>query len=261
MLNALFSAGTGMEAQQLRIAVISNNIANMSTSGFKQSRAVFQDLVYQTHQEPGAATADGSALPSGLQVGTGVKVVSTPIVFSQGVMEQTARDLDVAIEGDGFFEVEIPGAGTAYTRAGSLSINSTGELVTQQGFVIQPPPGSLSGVTNITINSDGTISGVQPGAQAASQIGNLQIATFTNPAGLRQMGKNLYGETEASGSATIGAPAQNGAGTIRQGFLESSNVNIADELIKMVLAQRAFELNSKVVRTADDMMAAMNQMR
>jgi flagellar basal-body rod protein FlgG len=261
MMNALFAAGTGMEAQQLRIAVISNNIANMSTSGFKQSRAVFQDLVYQTYKEPGAATADGSALPSGLQVGTGVKVVSTPVVFSQGVMEQTARDLDIAVAGDGFLQVAIPGVGNAYTRAGSLSINPAGTLVTQQGYEVQPPVGGLSGVSNISINIDGTISGVPSGQQASVPVGNIQLATFSNPAGLRQVGSNLYTETEASGTATIAAPGQNGAGTIRQGFLESSNVNIADELIKMVLAQRAFELNSKVVRTADDMMGAMSQMR
>lgn len=260
MINALYTAATGMEAQQLRISVISNNLANMSTSGFKQSKAVFEDLVYQTKSEAGAAQAGGEIMPSGLQVGTGVKVVSTPLSFTQGVMEQTGRELDLAIEGDGFIAVTVNGQ-TAYTRAGSLSINATGELVTQQGYSLSPPVTGLANVQNITISESGVISGVAQGDSTVSEIGNIQVSTFPNSSGLKAMGRNLYFETEASGTATLNTPGSNGAGTLRQGFLETSNVNIAEELIKMVLAQRSFEMNSKVVRTADDMMAAMNQMR
>jgi len=260
MLNALYSAATGMEAQQLRISVISNNLANMSTSGFKQSRAVFQDLVYQKQQEAGATNTAGQQLPSGIQVGTGVKVVSTPVVFSQGVMEQTARDLDIAIEGDGFLSVTVNGQ-TAYTRAGSFSVSSTGSLVTQQGYELNPPVSGLSGVSGLTITPDGAVNGIQPGQTAVTTLGNLTLSTFANPAGLSPQGGTLFMETDASGTATSNTPGQNGAGTIRQGFLEASNVNIADELIKMILAQRSFEMNSKVVKTADEMMGSMNQMR
>ena len=260
MLNALYSAATGIEAQQLRISVISNNLANMSTSGFKQSRAVFQDLIYQTQQQAGATTTAGEQLPSGIQVGTGVKVVSTPVVFSQGIMEQTARDLDIAIEGDGFLGVSANGQ-TAYTRAGSLSVSATGSLVTQQGYELNPPVSGLAGVSGLTITSDGAVNGITPGQTTATTLGNLSLSTFANPSGLSAKGSNLFMETAASGTPTSNTPGQSGAGTIRQGFLESSNVNIADELIKMILAQRSFEMNSKVVKTADEMMGSMNQLR
>lgn len=261
MMKALFTAATGMEAQQSRIAVISNNLANMTTTGFKQSRAVFQDLLYQTITEPGSEAASGITQPSGFQIGSGVKVVSTPAVFTQGVLEQTGRSLDIAIEGEGFFEVEIPGQGVGYTRSGALAINQNGELVTQNGFTVQPSISSLAGVTGLTIGQDGTVSGIPEGQSEVVPLGSLQIATFPNSAGLKAIGRNLFVVSEASGSAQLVTPGENSSGTLRQGFLEGSNVNVAEELISMVMAQRAFELNSKVIQTSDDIMAATNQIR
>jgi len=261
MMKSLYTAATGMEAQQTRIAVISNNLANMTTSGFKQSRTVFQDLLYETITEPGAETANGVAQPSPFQIGTGVKVVSTPSVFTQGVLEQTGRDLDIAIEGDGFFEVELPSGETGYTRAGAMAVRQDGALVTQNGFAVQPAVGNLAGATGLSIGVDGTISGIPQGGTEITNLGQIQIATFANPSGLKSVGRNLYTPSEASGDAQLGNPGENSAGTLRQGFVEGSNVNVAEELINMVMAQRAFELNSKVIRTSDDIMAAMNQMR
>ncbi|TVQ76243.1 MAG: flagellar basal-body rod protein FlgG [Bradymonadales bacterium] len=260
MIKALFTAATGMEAQQTRISVISNNLANMTTTGFKQSRAVFQDLLYQTVSEPGAETANGVTQPSPFQIGSGVRVVSTPAVFTQGVLEQTGRNLDIAIEGDGFLEVELPN-GTGYTRSGALAVNQNGDLVTQNGFLIQPGVGNLNGVTGLTIGVDGVVSGIPEGQSDITNLGQIQISTFSNPAGLKAIGRNLFMASEASGDAQAVNPGENNSGTLRQGFLEGSNVNVAEELINMVMAQRAFELNSKVIRTSDEILAATNQMR
>lgn len=261
MIKSLYTAATGMDAQQTRISVISNNIANVTTSGFKQSGTVFQDLLYQNISTAGTESASGVTSPAGLQIGSGVKIVSTPSVHSQGLLEQTSRSLDVAIEGEGFFQVSLPSGESAYTRLGSLAINANGELVTQGGYAIEPAISGLSGATELRIGTDGVITGYAPGSAAITNFGQINIATFPNASGLKAIGQTMYQETAASGTPTQGIPGTNGAGTLSQGFLEGSNVNIADELVKMILAQRSFELNSKVIRTSDDMMAAANQLR
>lgn len=260
-MNSLFTAATGMEAQQTRISVISNNLANLGTTGFKASKAVFQDLLYQTLQEPGAETTAGVNAPAPLQVGTGVKVVSTPSIFGQGVLEQTGRDLDMAIEGDGFIQVSLPDGGTGYTRMTSLAIDQDGNLVTQQGDQVEPAISGLAQVGGLSIGLDGTVSGTPAGSDTVQNLGQIQLATFPNPGGLKAVGRSTYLETPASGSPTTATPGSNGAGVLRQGFLEGSNVNVAEELIRMVLAQRAFELNSRVVRTSDEMMQSVSNMR
>lgn len=263
MMKSLFTAATGMNAQQTQISVISNNLANLSTTGFKQSKAVFQDLLYETKRDASAEGGGEISRPSPLQVGSGVQVVSTSNILSQGALQQTGRDLDVAIEGNGFLQVEFPpGSGeNRYTRAGSLGIDANGNLVTQSGAPVVPSPGNFSQFTNITIETDGSITGLQQGSEAPTTIGTLQLVVFPNSGGLKNIGQNLFEATDASGDPTIVNPGEEGAGQIRQGFLEGSNVNVAEELINMVLAQRAFELNSKVIRTSDDMMSAVNQVR
>lgn len=260
-MKSLFTAATGMDAQQTRIAVISNNLANVTTTGFKAGRAIFEDLLYQTVAEPGAETASGITRPAPFQIGSGTRIVSTPSIFNQGVLEQTGRNLDVAIEGDGFFEVTLPNGNTAYSRGGALAVNSTGNLVTQAGYEIQPAVSIGTGVQSLSIGTDGTVSGIPAGATDVTTLGQIQVSLFPNPSGLKNLGRNLYESNEASGAATLVNPGEQGSGTLRQGFLEGSNVNVAEELIGMVLAQRAFEMNSKVVRTSDEMLNAMNQMR
>lgn len=260
-MNSLFTAATGMDAQQTRIAVISNNLANMGTTGFKAGKAVFQDLLYQTVREPGSESSAGVLTPAPFQIGTGVEVVATPSTFSQGVLEQTGRELDIAIEGPGFLQVSLPDGTTAYTRAGSLAVNESGQLVTQSGDAVEPSVSGLSGVSGLTIGQDGSVNGIPEGASAVQNLGSIQVATFPNSGGLRSLGRNLFVETEASGAASQVTPGLQGSGTLRQGFLEGSNVNVAEELISMVLAQRAFELNSRVVRTSDEMMQSINNIR
>jgi len=261
MMKALFTAATGMDAQQTRIAVISNNIANMNTTGFKSSRAEFQDLIYETQQVPGAEAATGLNAPSGLQIGSGVRVVGTQGQFTQGTFEQTGNSLDLAIEGKGFIAVTLPDGSTAYTRSGSLSIDATGKLVTQSGFQVSPAISLNPQGQNRTVGIDGTISATLPGQNTPTNEGTLSLTTFPNESGLESVGRNLYKETAASGPPTVGKPGQLGVGTIQQGFLESSNVNIAEELIRMILAQRAYEMNGKVIQTADQMLSTASQMR
>lgn len=260
-MKSLFIAATGMDAQQTRIAVISNNLANINTTGFKQGRAVFEDLLYQTIESPGSESSTGVVRPAGLQVGSGTRILSTPSVFSQGVLEQTTRDLDVAIEGDGFFQITLPNGDSGFSRGGSLAINADGNLVTQSGDAIVPAVSITPGTQDLSIGSDGTITGIPPGQTDITPLGNLQVSIFPNASGLRALGRNIYQETAASGSPTTVNPGEQGSGTLRQGFLEGSNVNVAEELIKMVLAQRSFEMNSKVVRTSDEMLNSLNQMR
>lgn len=261
MIKSLFTAATGMDAQQTRIAVIANNIANMNTTGFKASRAEFQDLIYETRQAPGGETASGVTAPSGLQIGSGVNVVSTQSLFTQGTMEQSANPLDISIEGKGFFAVLLPSGETAYTRAGALSIDSTGALVNQNGFPIQPAVSLNPQASDRRIGIDGTVTATAPGATTPTTEGQIQIWTFANDAGLSSVGRNLFKETSASGTATVGTPGATGFGSIRQGFLESSNVNIAEELVRMILSQRAYELNGKVISTSDQMLNSATQFR
>ncbi len=261
MIKSLFTAATGMEAQQTRIAVISNNIANVNTTGFKSARAEFQDLIYETRELPGSETAAGVASPSGLQIGSGARVISTHMMTGQGTMEQTANPLDVAIEGPGYFAVQLPSGETAYTRAGSLSVNATGQLVNQNGFPLVPAVTVQPGGLERRIGVDGTVSSRVPPATTPSTEGTLSLYTFPNESGLQAIGRNLYLETAASGAGAQGTPGTSGVGTLQQGFLESSNVNIAEELIRMILAQRAYELNSKVISTSDQMMSSTNNIR
>lgn len=261
MIKSLFTAATGMDAQQTRIAVISNNIANINTTGFKSSRAEFQDLIYETRSLAGGETATGVQSPAGIQLGSGVRVVSTPSQMSQGIMEQTGNTLDLAIEGKGFFAVQLPNGETAYTRAGALSMNSTGQLVTQNGFPVLPQVTLNPAGVDRTVGVDGTVSARVPPASTPTSEGNIQLYIFPNEAGLQSIGRNLFQETAASGTPTSGTPGAAGYGTIQQGFLESSNVNVAEELVRMILAQRAYELNSKVIQSSDQMLNATNQLR
>ncbi|MDB5038419.1 MAG: flgG [Bacteriovoracaceae bacterium] len=261
MIKSLYTAATGMDAQQTRIAVISNNIANLNTTGFKSSRAEFQDLIYETRSAPGGETATGINAPGGLQIGSGVRVVSTPNQVSQGTLQQTGNPLDLAIEGRGFLSVQLPNGETAYTRAGALSVDATGKVVTQNGFPIVPNITTNKDGVNRTIGVDGTISATVPPASVPTVEGQIGLFTFPNEAGLSSIGRNLYQESIASGTATQGVAGTAGVGTIQQGFIEGSNVNIANELVTMILAQRAYELNSKVIQTSDQMLQSTSQIR
>lgn len=255
MIRALSTAATGMEAQQTRLDVTANNIANTSTAGFKRSRAEFSDLMYQNQRAPGAATGNGTQAPTGLQVGMGVRTVFTQRMHSQGDLRQTGRPLDVAIEGRGFYPVNLPGGEVAYTRDGALKIDAEGTLVTAEGYTlagdIQIPPDAQ----NITIGADGTVSVVVPGETTPVEAGQIQLAAFANESGLEAMGRNLYRETSASGTAVVGAPGENGSGTLAQGTLELSNVNVVEEMIDLISGQRAYEINSRVIKAADEMLA------
>lgn len=261
MIRALYTAVTGMKAQEMNIDVMANNLANVNTVGFKRSRADFQDLLYQTLREPGAASSANTQIPTGLQVGLGARPVAVEKVFTEGDFEPTQRSLDVAIEGDGFLQVTQPNGNIAYTRAGSLQTDSQGRLVTADGYPIEPEITIPANTLTITIGSDGTVSVTTAGQTAPSQIGNIQLAKFLNPAGLSSMGRDLYTQTEASGEPTTGTPGQEGFGTISQGFLEQSNVDIVQELTQMIVAQRAYEVNSKAVQSADEMLQTANNMK
>jgi flagellar basal-body rod protein FlgG len=254
MIRSLFTAATGMVAQQLNLDVIANNLANVNTSGFKKSRADFQDLMYQVTQEPGTSTGQAGASPTGIQVGLGVRPAAVGKVHSQGDFESTSNPFDWAIEGDGFFQVTMPNGDLAYTRAGALKLNETGQIVTADGFLITPNLTIPSDALGVTVATDGTVSVTQPGSAAATQVGQVQTARFQNPAGMKAVGRNLLQETESSGAATLGTPGEDGLGTIAQGFLESSNVSVVEEIVQMVTGQRAYEANSKVIQTADQLL-------
>ncbi|HEY4555342.1 MAG TPA: flagellar basal-body rod protein FlgG [Lysobacter sp.] len=258
MSQALWIAKTGLDAQQTRMAVTANNLANTNTAGFKRDRASFEDLLYQTVRQPGGATSEQTQLPTGLQVGTGVRVAATAKNFAQGNLAQTGNALDVAINGRGFFEVLMPDGTTAYTRDGSFQINAQGELVTNAGYPVQPGLQIPEGAQSVTIGADGTVSVQVSGQVEAVQVGALTLADFVNPSGLQARGENLYTETGASGPAQSGAPGQGGAGLLIQGSLESSNVNVVEELVSMIETQRAYETNAKAISTTDQMLAYLN---
>lgn len=260
MIRSLWISKTGLDAQQTQMDVIANNLANVSTNGFKRSRAVFEDLLYQNIRQPGAQSSQQTQLPSGLQLGTGVRPVATERIFTQGNLQQTSNDKDVAINGAGFFQVLLPDGTTAYTRDGSLQVDSQGQLVTASGFPIQPAITIPADAQSLTVGRDGTVSVTQPGSAAATQVGALQLATFINPAGLLAKGENLYAETAASGTATAGTPGTNGAGVLSQGYVETSNVNVVEELVNMIQTQRAYEINSKSITTSDQMLQKLTQM-
>ncbi len=254
MTQALWIAKTGLDAQQTRMAVISNNLANVNTTGYKQSRPSFNDLLYQTVRQPGAQSSQNTQIPSGLMVGTGVRTMSTQKFYSQGNIIQTENPLDIAVTGNGFFEIVMPDGTTAYTRDGSFQIDANGQMVTSNGFTLQPavtiPPNTVS----ITIGEDGVVSALTAGSTAPTQVGAIQLADFINPAGLQPIGDNLLRETQASGTVTLGTPGLNGLGRTVQGALESSNVNVVEELVNMIETQRAYEMNSKAISTSDQML-------
>ncbi len=260
MIRSLWISKTGLDAQQTQMDVISNNLANVSTNGFKQSRAVFEDLLYQNIRQPGAQSSQQTQLPSGLQLGTGVKPVATERIFTQGNLQQTGNDKDVAIQGSGFFQVLLPDGTTAYTRDGSFQVDSTGQLVNSSGFPVQPAITIPAKAQSLTIGQDGTVTITTAGSSAATQVGTLQVATFINPAGLESKGGNLYVETAASGNPSTNTPGTNGAGTLSQGYVETSNVNVVEELVNMIQTQRAYEINSKSITTSDQMLQKLTQM-
>jgi flagellar basal-body rod protein FlgG len=260
MIRSLWISKTGLDAQQTQMDVISNNLANVSTAGFKRSRAVFEDLLYQTMRQPGAQSSQQTQLPSGLQIGTGVRPVATERIFTQGNLQQTSNDKDVAIQGAGFFQVLLPDGTTAYTRDGSFQTDSQGQLVTASGFVIQPAITIPANAQSISVGRDGTISITQSGVAQPTQVGTLQLATFINPAGLESKGENLYVETGASGSPNANTPGTNGAGVLSQGYVETSNVNVVEELVNMIQTQRAYEINSKAITTSDQMLQRLSQL-
>lgn len=255
MYKALWVAKTGLDAQQQRLAVISNNLANVSTTGFKRGRPVFQDLLYQNVRQAGGQSSQDTILPSGLSLGTGVSTVATEKLFMQGNLARTENALDVAIDGRGFLQVLLPDGTVTYSRDGSLKMDNQGQLVNADGFVVDPSVTIPENAQSITIGADGVVSVMTPGATAPTQVGSIQLADFINPAGLQPIGKNLFVETVASGSPQVGTPGLNGLGMLSQGSLESSNVNVVEELINMIEAQRAYEMNSKAIETSDRMLA------
>ena len=258
MNQALWVAKTGLDAQQTRMSVVSNNLANTNTTGFKRDRANFEDLLYQQVRQPGGASSAQTQLPSGLQLGTGVRVVSTSKDFQQGNPQQTGRALDVMVNGRGFFEVMLPDGTPAYTRDGSFQISAQGELVTSSGFPVQPGIQVPEGAQSVTIGKDGTVSVQVAGEPQALEIGSLTVTDFINPAGLQARGENLYLETTASGPAQNGTPGLNGLGSVVQGSLEGSNVNVVEELVSMIETQRAYEMNAKAISTTDSMLGYLN---
>ena len=260
MFSSLWIAKTGMEAQQTNIDVISNNLANVSSNGFKKSRPVFEDLIYQTLRQPGAQASQQNQIPSGLQVGTGVRPVSTERIFLQGNLQQTGNTLDLAIQGSGFFQIQRSDGSLAYTRDGSFQVNNQGTLVTANGDVLQPQVTLPINTVNVTIAQDGTVTVTEPGGTTATQ-GPIQLSNFINPAGLQSIGDNLYQETVASGTPNTSNPGLNGLGSLQQGFVETSNVNVVEEMVNMIQAQRAYELNSKAVSASDQMLQNLVQMQ
>ena len=260
MIRSLSIAKTGLDAQQTQLDVVANNLANVGTTGFKRSRAVFEDLMYQNLRQSGGQTSDQTRRPSGLQLGTGVRVVATERIHTQGNSTKTDNQKDLMINGDGFFQVLMPDGTAAYTRDGSFQADQNGQLVTASGYPVQPAITLPPNATSMTVGRDGTVSVVQAGSAASVQIGQIQLATFLNATGLQSSGENLYVETDSSGGASQSAPGQNGAGTLAQGYVESSNVNVVEELVNMIQTQRAYEINSKAVKTSDEMLARLSQL-
>jgi len=261
MQRSLFIAATGMEAQRLSIDVISNNLANVNTTGFKKSRADFQELLYQGIKSAGASSAEGAELPSGIQVGLGVKPAAVQKMFQQGDFVSTGNSLDLVIEGQGFFQITKPDGEIAYSRAGALKINSEGNIVNSDGYALEPAITIPANTLQITIAQDGTVSTLEAGSSTPTQVGQIELAQFINPGGLNATGKNLFLPTAASGEPITGNPGSDGLGTINQGFLELSNVNVVEEMVNMIVSQRAYELNSKVVQSSDEMLATANNIK
>ena len=260
MMRSLWISKTGMEAQQTQLDAISNNLANVSTNGYKKSHAVFEDLMYQNIRQAGANSTDQTTLPTGLQLGLGTRAVATSRNFSQGNLLQTGNPLDMALRGNGFFEIQMPDGTSGYTRDGSFQVSSTGQLVTNNGYALNPSITIPATATSVTVGSDGTVSVTLPGQTASQTVGTVGVANFANPAGLQPLGQNTYAETTSSGTPTTGTAGQNGLATISQGFVETSNVNVVEELVSMIQTQRAYELNSKAISTSDQMLAKLGQL-
>ena len=261
MIRSLWIARTGLDAHQTSLDVIANNLANTSTSGFKRARPVFEDLLYQTIRQPGAQSSQSTQIPVGLQLGTGVRPVSTARIHTQGAIQQTGNDLDVAIDGAGFFQIQLPDGSTAYTRDGSFHRDNQGQMVTASGYPVQPAITIPQDALSITISRDGIVSITQPGnPPPTTQIGTIQLATFVNTGGLLSVGENLFLETASSGAPTPNTPGTNGAGILNHRYVEASNVNVAEEMVSMIQTQRAYELNSKVVSTSDQMLGRLTQL-
>lgn len=259
MHGALFVAKTGLTAQDTALKVVSNNLANVSTVGFKKDRAVFEDLLYQIQRQPGAESAEGAQLPSGLQLGSGVRVVGTQKLFQEGELQTTGEAFDIAIAGRGFFQVTMPNGDLAYSRHGQFQLNSDNEIVTADGFLLEPNITLPAEVQSMTVGVDGIVSAVVAGDPNPQQLGQIQLADFVNPQGLQALGKNLFAETAASGNPVLSNPGDAGTGALQQGMLEGSNVNAVEELVNMITTQRAYEINSKVISTADQMLSFVTQ--
>lgn len=260
MINSLWISKTGMEAQQMQLDVISNNLANVSTNGFKKSHAVFEDLMYQNLRQVGSNTSEQSTLPSGLQVGLGVRTVATSRNFAQGNLQQTGNNLDIAIQGNGFFQLTLPDGTLGYTRDGAFQIDNQGRMVTASGLPVSGGITVPSNATAVSVAADGSVSATIPGTTAPQSIGTITLASFVNPSGLEPKGQNIYTESAASGQPNAGAAGANGLGSLMQGYVETSNVNVVQELVTMIQTQRAYEMNSKAIQTSDQMLQKLGQL-
>lgn len=261
MIRSLMIAASGMDVQQTNMDIISNNLANVNTNAFKRSRGDFQDMLYQTMIPQGAPSSSSTETPTGLQYGLGAKVASVSKIFTQGEFRQTGNEFDIAIEGEGFLQILLPNGERAFTRDGAMKKNVQGRLVNSQGYVLDPAITIPDNATNVTVAPDGTVSALLTGSVIPTVVGSIQLARFTNPTGLRALGKNLYAQTPSSGTPTTATPGQNGLGTLAQGFLEASNVNIVEEMVNMIVGQRAYEINSKTIQTVDQMLRTATNLR
>lgn len=261
MIRSLFIAATGMEAQKMNIDVISNNLANVNTAGYKRSRADFQELIYQDIKTPGTLSAEGALIPSGIQLGLGVKPVAVQKIFLQGDFVQTGNNLDLVIEGEGFFQITKPDGELAYTRSGAFKMDNEGRIVTSDGYPLDPSLTIPANTQSITIGSDGKVTVIQSGSKTPVEIGQIELARFINPGGLKAIGKSLFEPTASSGEATTGRPGSEALGTINQGYIEMSNVNIVEEMVNMIVSQRAYEINSKAVQASDEMLQIANNLK
>ncbi|MCV2351867.1 flagellar basal-body rod protein FlgG [Paucibacter sp. Y2R2-4] len=259
MMRSLHISKTGMEAQQTQLDTISNNLANVSTNGYKRSHAIFEDLIYQNLRQSGGNTTEQTQMPTGLQLGLGVRPVATARIYSQGNLQQTTNNLDMAVKGNGFFQVQMPDGTTAYTRDGSFQLDNAGQIVTSNGYTVLPGITVPANAQSLTVGNDGTVSITVPGSAVPQTLGQVQLANFINPAGLDPKGQNLFAETGASGTPATGAPTTNGLGAIQQGYVETSNVNVVEELVAMIQTQRAYEMNSKAIQTSDQMLQKLSQ--
>ena len=261
MIRSLWTSASGMQAQALNLDVIANNLANVSTAGFKKSRAEFQDLLYETIRPAGTPSSQDTQVPTGIQLGHGTRPSSVLKIFSQGDLENTKKELDLAIESDGFFQIALPNGETAFTRDGGFKLDSEGRVVNADGFALEPEISIPTDALSISVGMDGTVSVLQAGDTTPTEVGTIELARFVNPAGLIAVGKNLYITSEASGDEMTGTAGENGLGTIAQGFLEMSNVTVVEEMVSMITAQRAYEANSKSIQTADEMLAIANNVK